>query len=225
MQQQRHGAPSYPAALGRRRLTVAAAIKSKSKRQVCCSKTLIATPDTVDQVQRLCADVTAYSQQVMDDRTSGINAFDCVRDQWEPNVFHFWERYDSNVALGRHNTSPEVTKFMEKVVPLLDRPVGMALYEWQDGQLGPVSLQGGPKGEGGLDDATGASGAAGGASMKQTSRSFDLSAIEATNRAETDEYFGMPELVKKMDQQFGQLGQQLNDMVGGLGKLFGSGKK
>ena len=33
----------------------------------------------------------------------------------------------------------------------------------------------GPKGEGGLDDATGASGAAGGASYKQTSRAFDLS--------------------------------------------------
>lgn len=33
----------------------------------------------------------------------------------------------------------------------------------------------GPKGEGGLDDATGASGAAGGASMKQTSSAVDLS--------------------------------------------------
>ncbi len=33
----------------------------------------------------------------------------------------------------------------------------------------------GPKGEGGLDDATGASGAAGGASMKQTSGTVDLS--------------------------------------------------
>jgi len=33
----------------------------------------------------------------------------------------------------------------------------------------------GPKGEGGLDDATGASGAAGGASYKQTSRATQLS--------------------------------------------------
>lgn len=38
-----------------------------------------------------------------------------------------------------------------------------------------VALRAGPKGEGGLDDATGASGAAGGASYKQTSRAFDLS--------------------------------------------------
>ena len=33
----------------------------------------------------------------------------------------------------------------------------------------------GPKGEGGLDDATGASGAAGGASLKQSSSTVDLS--------------------------------------------------
>lgn len=33
----------------------------------------------------------------------------------QPNVIHFWERYESNTALGRHNTLPEVTGFMEKV--------------------------------------------------------------------------------------------------------------
>lgn len=35
----------------------------------------------------------------------------------------------------------------------------------------------GPKGEGGLDDATGASGAAGGASYKQTSRATQLGEV------------------------------------------------
>jgi hypothetical protein len=126
----------------------------------------------------------------------------------QPNVFHFWERYESNVVLGRVNTAPEVIKFMEtvgqgpggggsggrrravewaaatavrssprrrrhcmlpaaapehgrrltrapprprpparprQVVPLLEKPVGMALYEWQNGQLGPVCLQGGAR--------------------------------------------------------------------------------
>ncbi|KAI8466752.1 MAG: hypothetical protein J3K34DRAFT_432696 [Monoraphidium minutum] len=188
---------------------------------VCCSKTLVSKPESVERVQKLCADVTQFSQARMDDRANGLHAFDCVRDQWEPNVFHFWERYESNVSLGRHNTLPEVTQFMEQVVPLLERPVGMALYEWQDGQLGPVSLQGGPKGEGGLDDATGASGAAGGASMKQTSRSFDLGGIEAANKAETDDVFGMPELKKQMEQQFDSLMSGLS----GLGKMFGGGAK
>jgi quinol monooxygenase YgiN len=30
-------------------------------------------------------------------------------------VFHFWERYDSNVSLGKHNTTPEMEQFMNKV--------------------------------------------------------------------------------------------------------------
>ena len=77
--------------------------------------------------------------------------------------------------MGRHNTSPELSKFMEKLADLLDRPVGMALYAMKDGKVGMAAVQGGPKGEGGLDDATGASGAAGGASYKQTSATVDLS--------------------------------------------------
>jgi hypothetical protein len=90
-------------------------------------------------------------------------------------VFHFWELYEGNAAMGRHNTTPEVAAFMEKVQPLLEGPVGMALYEWKDGKIGATAVQGGPRGEGGLDDATGATGAAGGASYKQTSATVDLS--------------------------------------------------
>ncbi len=66
---------------------------------------------------------------------------------------------------------------MEKIQPMCDGPVGMALYEMKDGKLGMTSVQGGPRGEGGLDDATGASGAAGGASYKQTSSTVDLSEL------------------------------------------------
>lgn len=113
----------------------------------------------------------------MANRSNGIQEFTCAVDGWEKNVFHFWERYESNAALGRHNTKPEVVKFMEEVSELLEKPVGMALYEYRDGKIGAVGLQGGPKGEGGLDDATGASGAAGGASYKQTSRAAQLTGL------------------------------------------------
>lgn len=41
-----------------------------------------------------------------------------------------------------------------------------------------LSCRAGPKGEGGLDDATGASGAAGGASYKQTSRATQLCELQ-----------------------------------------------
>ena len=73
---------------------------------------------------------------------------------------------------------------MNKVQPLLDGPIGMALYEMKNGQLGAIGVQGGPRGEGGLDDATGASGAAGGASYKQTSGTVDLTKVKEEDDAE-----------------------------------------
>lgn len=89
-----------------------------------------------------------------------------------------------------------------QVQKYLEKPVGMVLYEWRDGNLGAACIQGGvcviwpvrlfhcttialfciiilygcrtgPKGEGGLDDATGAGGR-GGAGYTQTSKAVDL---------------------------------------------------
>jgi quinol monooxygenase YgiN len=56
-----------------------------------------------------------FSQKQIGNRSSGIQEFTCSADGWEPNVFHFWERYDSNVSLGKHNTTPEMEQFMNKV--------------------------------------------------------------------------------------------------------------
>lgn len=36
-----------------------------------------------------------------------------------------------------------VPALLLQVVPLLEGPVGMALYEFRDGQMGPVGLQAG----------------------------------------------------------------------------------
>jgi len=33
-----------------------------------------------------------------------------------------------------------------QVAPLLERPVGMALYEYRNGQIGPLSIQSGVRG-------------------------------------------------------------------------------
>lgn len=95
-------------------LAVTAAIKAKSARNICCSKTLVAKPEHTEEVKQLCKQVTEFSLQQMANRSNGINEFNCAADGWEPNVFHFWERYESNVALGRHNTKPEVEEFMNK---------------------------------------------------------------------------------------------------------------
>lgn len=141
---------------GRQRLQVLAAVKEKTGKQVVCSKTLVARKEAAAQVQTLCQGIVTYTEDRMRDRTSGIQQYQCMRDGFEDNVFHFYERYASNAHLGRHNTSDEVVKFMTSVQPLLEAPVGMALYEFKNGRLGVAAVQGGPKGEGGLDDATGA---------------------------------------------------------------------
>ncbi|KAK9864744.1 hypothetical protein WJX84_005662 [Apatococcus fuscideae] len=127
----------------------------------------------------------------MSDRQSGILQFECSQDNWEPNVVHFWERYVGNAKLGEHSTSSEMKRFMEKVQPYLEQPIGMALYEWKDGKIGAVCIQGGPKGEGGLDDATGASGAAGGAGLKQTSATVDLGSVKEDAKEEDRGLWGL----------------------------------
>lgn len=161
-----------------------AAIKKGSEKNVVCCKTLLAKEEAKDEVAALCEGITAFSKAAMVDRNTGIMSFECTRDMYEDHVFYFWERYVGNSAMGKHNTTPEMNNFMEAVNAHLQQPVGMALYEWRDGQLGHACIQGGPKGEGGLDDATGAGGA-GGASMKQSSAVVNLGTVESDEERTT----------------------------------------
>ena len=64
-----------------------------------------------------------------------------LQDDYEPRTFHFLELYESNAHLGRHNNEARYTEFMEGVAPLLERPVGMVLYEYHNGQIGVPSVQ------------------------------------------------------------------------------------
>lgn len=171
--QQRHQRPR----LGRQRVQVLCAIKQKSGKEIVCSMTLIAKQDKTAQVMEMCKDIEAFSQQLLRDRKSGLVEYTCMKDRWEDNVFHMWERFDSHSSMGIYTGSDRVKLFMEQVQPLLDQPIGMALYQFEDGKLGATCLAEGPKGEGGLDDATGAGGA-GGASMKQTSSTVNLTNIK-----------------------------------------------
>lgn len=99
----------------RGRLTVSAAIKEKSARQICCSKTLTSKPQSVDSVDKLCQQLVAFSNSRVSDRSSGVKEYNCVRDGWDSNVFHFWERYEGNEAMDNHNKLPQVAGFMESV--------------------------------------------------------------------------------------------------------------
>lgn len=173
--------------LNRGQLQTLCAIKKKSEKNLVCSKTLTVKPDHKDAVMEMCQMVVTFSKEKMKNSKSGILAFECSQDNYEPNVLHFWERYDGNRSMGLHNTTDEYSKFMRVVQQHLEGPIGMALYEWQDGQIGMACVHGGPKGEGGLDDATGAGGA-GGASMKQSSGVVDLGDVQ---RNEGKEAWGM----------------------------------
>jgi len=97
------------------RLHVCAAIKKDTAKHVVCSKTLIGKPDQVKRLQRKCQDILDFSLGKAQNKENGILEFTCSQDSYATNVFHFWERYDGNTSLGRHNTSPEYMKFMEGV--------------------------------------------------------------------------------------------------------------
>lgn len=151
-------------------------------RHVVCSKTLVASPGNEDAVAAACEALVASAGPSARD---GVLEFSFARDAYDPATFHFWERYTCNVACGRHNTRADVVKFMEGVVPLLEGPIGMALYEYRAGVgLSNACAQGGPKSEGGLDDAPGGNGMAGGAGLKQTSGTLELGIKEDDAAAE-----------------------------------------
>ena len=68
-----------------------------------------------EKVAEMCKDVVDFSQGRASLRSNGIMDFKVIVDQSEPNVFYFWERYDGNASMGRHNTCPELKAFMENV--------------------------------------------------------------------------------------------------------------
>ncbi|GMH36120.1 hypothetical protein BSKO_03988 [Bryopsis sp. KO-2023] len=159
---------------GKNSFRVLGAVKRASYKNVVCSKTLIAKKAYIKKLQRECKSMSEFAQKEMSNRENGILSFEVFQDPFEENQIHFMERYLDNTKMGEFNSSTRFTKFMKDVQTYLEEPVGLALYEWRDGQLGASSMQGGPKGEGGLDDATGASGMAAGAGLRQTSAAVNL---------------------------------------------------
>lgn len=96
----------------RHRLQVSAAIKKRSEKNVVCVKVLHAKPQHINDVHKLCEQLLTNVQQAKSDCTSGLLAFECSNDRWDSSVFHFWERYESNAALGRFNNRDDIKNFM-----------------------------------------------------------------------------------------------------------------
>ena len=100
---------------GRRGLVVTAAVKRSGGKGFVCSKTLRAAAGSEARVADMCKDILDFSLGRAAVRTAGILEYSVSQDLEEPGVLHFWERYDSNVAMGRHNNTPEMQAFMQNV--------------------------------------------------------------------------------------------------------------
>ncbi|XP_024518820.1 uncharacterized protein LOC112341984 isoform X1 [Selaginella moellendorffii] len=142
---------------------IRAAKKVETGRSLVMSSTLVAEEGKEEAVVDLCKGILDWASECQkSDKACGVLQFECKADLQEKNVYHFWERYESFLHLTTFRGSPEHVKFMKDVRPLLKKPIGLVAYEYKDGQIGHARVLIGPKGEGGLDDATGQG--------KQTSR-------------------------------------------------------
>eukprot|EP00245_Coleochaete_scutata_P017510 TRINITY_DN860_c0_g9_i1.p1 TRINITY_DN860_c0_g9~~TRINITY_DN860_c0_g9_i1.p1 ORF type:complete len:276 (+),score=41.46 TRINITY_DN860_c0_g9_i1:69-896(+) len=155
------------------RLRVESAKRVRKEKKFLLSSTIVAAEGSEEQVLQLAQEIVAWGKKQQESKASGISDFTCTYDTFDKNVYHFWEVYNSFQAMNDCRASPEYSEFTNKVRPLLAGPIGMAVYEYADGQIGHMLNPIGPKGEGGLDDATG-QGTGGGASYKQTSGTVDL---------------------------------------------------
>ncbi|PRW59260.1 antibiotic biosynthesis monooxygenase [Chlorella sorokiniana] len=176
--QQRQRPSAGSGSSGRGRLVVTAAVKVQKGKQMLCSKTMKAKEGHEEQLRQLCQGVADFSRQRIADRSAGVLAFELSEDDYEKGTFHFMELYTSQAAMADHNRHPEFTQFVDKVQEHLEGSIGMVLYEYTNGKIGPAGMEGAVKGEGGLDDATGTNKFGGGASMKQTSAVVDLTQIK-----------------------------------------------
>eukprot|EP00899_Mesostigma_viride_P007482 jgi/Mesvir1/16735/Mv15118-RA.1 len=153
--------------VAKRSLKVEAAIRKRNIKETVVTCTLVAESENREKVLKMCKDFVAQTHKMMEAApNSGLVSFTCEEDGLEKGTFHFWQRYTDTASMSKFLATKEYTTFLNKVRVLLKAPMGLAMYELSDGQLGPSAYPYGPKGEGGLDDATG-QGTGGGAGMQQ----------------------------------------------------------
>ncbi|BBN14298.1 hypothetical protein MPTK1_6g10490 [Marchantia polymorpha subsp. ruderalis] len=192
-------------------LVVEAAKRVQTGRSYVLSSTLNIEEGKEEEVAALCKDILVWAEEKKNVKGSGITVFECNVDPFEKNVFHFWERYDSFQIMNDIRASPEHTKFLNDVRPLLTGPIGLAAYEYKDGQIGHMMNPIGPKGEGGLDDATGQSG------TKQQSSSIG----QGLGQMEEDEdvkSWGLDKLLAKVRGEDREAGWSFKTLFGDIKK-------
>uniref|UniRef100_A0A7S2FB25 ABM domain-containing protein n=1 Tax=Pycnococcus provasolii TaxID=41880 RepID=A0A7S2FB25_9CHLO len=100
--------------------------------------------------------------------------FAAQEDSHEEGTFHLWQRYRNAQDMLKAQEHVTSKIFYEEIRPSLSQPVALATYDCRaDGSISPCCVPFGPKGEGGMDDATGAAKMAAGAAAKQTMKVDD----------------------------------------------------
>nr|ADE76103.1 unknown [Picea sitchensis] len=155
--------------------SIRAAKRVVSARSFLMSTTLVAKEEEEEKVVELCRSITEWGQQKQKDRSFGVLQFGCFADLYGKHTYHFMERYSSfehivNFRILNQVTTTRMWNNCLHVRPLLTQPMALAVYEYENGQIGHMRTPMGPKGQGGLDDATGQAGIGGGVSHKQQSK-------------------------------------------------------
>jgi hypothetical protein len=89
-----HACPSHAVSSrsSSRCLVLTGAVKTSGAKNVVCSKTIIAQPDKRDKVAAVLAEIVNYSEERAKDKSSGVIQVQCVKDQWDDDTFHCYER-------------------------------------------------------------------------------------------------------------------------------------
>lgn len=175
-----------------RRLTIEAAKRVDKIKSLILSSTLKAQEGDIEKVAKLCEGIRQWALEVQKEKAVGLKQFECYVDLYDKNVFHFMEEYAGFLHMNDIWSSPEHVKFCDDVRPFLLEPIALAAYELRDGQVGHMLNPIGPKGEGGLDDATGQAGRGGEAYMKPKAKKrrgieFELKSKAAAQEEEEEE--------------------------------------
>jgi len=134
---------------------LAMARRKGSARSVVMTSLLIAEPQHAAEVREACGKLQAWAQQQQErGKVPGCLQFEVCEDTFDEGVFHFWEHYASTGSLQEVQAQAKYKDFLAQVRPKLSKPIGLGLYEYRDGSISPMRCPIGPKGEGGLDDAT-----------------------------------------------------------------------
>ncbi|KAL3691364.1 hypothetical protein R1sor_005015 [Riccia sorocarpa] len=197
--------------LVRKGFVVEAAKRIQTGRSYVLSSTLHIAEGKEEEVAALCRGILRWAEEKKSAKGSGIAVFECNVDPFEKNVLHFWEQYASFQIMNDTRASPEHTKFINEVRPFLTGPIGLAAYEYKDGQIGHMMNPIGPKGEGGLDDATGQAG------TKQQSSSIGQGLVEMEEDDKVKSW-GLDKLLAKVRGEDKEAGWSFKTLFGDVKK-------